>query len=240
MQNTDGLETIIPRNKVDVYMEVCAEWERITNLQLEHDKYQKLILADVNNYIAVYDWKLVEHDVWKSMKDSNPDYVYKVLPEGFAYAATKCKGRFEFSNLAMHKNKSHLVISKAVYNYFVHDMLPEEYIMTNKNIYDFCGGVKANSDYEVKIICVEDGKEFEQKMHKITRYYISNKGCKMHKVHRGTGKVISVDAGSWVVTVFNQYEDKPFEEYDINYKYYLQRITREIESARGSQLTLLF
>ncbi len=61
-----------------------------------------------------------------------------------------------------------------------------------------------------------------------------------YQVHRGTGKVISVDAGSWVVTVFNQYEDKPFEEYDINYKYYLQRITREIESARGSQLTLLF
>jgi len=77
-------------------------------------------------------------------------------------------------------------------------------------------------------------------MHKITRYYVSNKGCKLQKVHKETEKIISVDAGSWVVTVFNKYEDKPFEEYDINYKYYLQRITREIESARGSQLTLLF
>jgi len=240
MQNTDGLETIIPRDKVDIYMQVCAEWEKITNLQLEHDKYQKLILADVNNYIAVYDWKFIDHDSWKKMKESNSDYVYKVLPEGFAYAATKCKGRFEFSNLALHKNKSHLVISKAVYNYFVHDVLPEDYIMTNKNIYDFCGGVKANSTYAVQIVCVENGKETVQNMHKITRYYLSNKGCKMHKMHKETGKIISVDAGSWVVTVFNQYEEKPFEEYDINYKYYLQRITREIESARGSQLSLLF
>ena len=240
MQNTDGLETIIPRSKMQIYYDVCTEWEKITNLQLEHDTYQKLILADVNNYIAVYDWKYVEYDVWTKMKESNPDYIYKVLPKGFAYASTKCKGRFEFSNLALHKNKSHLVIAKAVYNYFVHDMLPEEYIMSNKNIYDFCGGVKANSSYRVQTVCHNNGQEVIEHMHKITRYYVSNKGCKLQKVHKETEKIISVDAGSWVVTVFNRYEEKPFEEYDINYNYYLQRITREIESARGSQLTLLF
>ena len=240
MQNTDGLETIIPRNKIDIYMSVCKEWELITNLELEHDKYQKLILADVNNYIAVSDWKFIEYEEWKEMQITLPEYMYKVMPKGFGYAATKCKGRFEFSNLALHKNKSHLVISKAVYNYFVHDILPEDYIMTNKNIYDFCGGVKANGEYEIRLICFENGVEFEQKMHKITRYYISNKGSKMHKANKNTGKIINIDAGSWVVTVLNQYVDKPFTDYDINYKYYLQRITREIESARGSQLTLLF
>ena len=53
MQNTDGLETRIPRKYVDKYMEICKQWEGITNLQLEHDTYQKVILADVNNYIAV-------------------------------------------------------------------------------------------------------------------------------------------------------------------------------------------
>lgn len=240
MQNTDGLETIIPRSKMQIYYDVCAEWEKITNLQLEHDTYQKLILADVNNYIAVYDWKYVEYDVWTKMKESNPDYLYKILPKGFAYASTKCKGRFEFSNLALHKNKSHLVIAKGVYNYFVHDMLPEEYIMSNKNIYDFCGGVKANSTFRVQTVCYNNGEEVIEHMHKITRYYISNKGCKLQKVNKETEKIISIDAGSWVVTVFNKFEEKPFEEYDVNYAYYLQRITREIESARGSQLTLLF
>ena len=53
MQNTDGLETRIPRKYVDEYMEICKEWEDITNLQLEHDTYQKVVLADVNNYINV-------------------------------------------------------------------------------------------------------------------------------------------------------------------------------------------
>ena len=48
MQNTDGLETMIPRKYVDKYMEICARWEKITNLQLEHDTYSKLVLGDVN------------------------------------------------------------------------------------------------------------------------------------------------------------------------------------------------
>ncbi len=38
MQNTDGVETIIPRDKIDLYMEICKEWEEITNLNLEHDQ----------------------------------------------------------------------------------------------------------------------------------------------------------------------------------------------------------
>ena len=37
LQNTDGVETIIPRSKIDLYMEVCKKWEEITNLVLEHD-----------------------------------------------------------------------------------------------------------------------------------------------------------------------------------------------------------
>jgi hypothetical protein len=27
MQNTDGLETLIPRKYIDKYYEICAEWE---------------------------------------------------------------------------------------------------------------------------------------------------------------------------------------------------------------------
>jgi hypothetical protein len=29
MQNTDGLETVIPRKYVDKYMEICARWEKL-------------------------------------------------------------------------------------------------------------------------------------------------------------------------------------------------------------------
>ena len=53
MQNTDGLETMIPREYVDKYMDICKRWEDITQLQLDHDTYSKIILGDVNNYIAI-------------------------------------------------------------------------------------------------------------------------------------------------------------------------------------------
>ena len=34
-------------------MEICKKWEEVTNLNLEHDQYKKIVLADVNNYIAI-------------------------------------------------------------------------------------------------------------------------------------------------------------------------------------------
>jgi len=53
MQNTDGIETRIPRAYMNEYMKICEEWEQLTNLSLEHDEYQKLVLGDVNNYIGL-------------------------------------------------------------------------------------------------------------------------------------------------------------------------------------------
>ena len=79
--------------------------KQITNLNLEHDQYSKLVLADVNNYIAV---------------DTN--------------GKSKCKGRFEYEGLALHKNKSKLIIPKALYAYFVDGTLPEHTIKHNRNI----------------------------------------------------------------------------------------------------------
>ena len=51
LQNTDGVEIRIPRDKKELYLEICKEWEEMTQLNLEHDTYQKLILGDVNNYM---------------------------------------------------------------------------------------------------------------------------------------------------------------------------------------------
>lgn len=131
MQNTDGLETIIPKEYREKYMQICAEWETMTKLQLEHGEYSKLILADVNNYIAV---------------STNGE--------------VKCKGRFEWEDLekkkvaVLHKNKSHLIIPKALYHFFVHDTPPEKYLAENRNILDYCAGIKAKGQWEFRSTCV--------------------------------------------------------------------------------------
>jgi hypothetical protein len=203
MQNTDGLETRIPRKYVDEYMEICKEWEDITNLQLEHDTYQKVVLADVNNYIAV-----TEGENFK----------------------TKCKGRFVFENLPLHKNKSFLCVRKAMYNYFIYSKDPEQSIKENTNIFDFCGGVKAKGDWKFFKEHVVNGEHKRDPLQKTVRYYISNKGSKTLKIHSIDGRVAQVEAGKWLQTMFIDYIEKPFEEYDINYDFYIKKAKKEIEA----------
>jgi hypothetical protein len=199
MQNTDGLETMIPREHVDKYMEICARWEEITSLQLEHDKYSKIVLGDVNNYIAISE-------------------------EG----KSKCKGRFEYDNLALHKNKSFLIVPKALYAYFVDGIKPEKFIKESLNIFDFCGGVKIKGDWSFHKHEVIDQEYNTEKLQQTIRYFISNTGVKVIKKNNTDNREIQIEAGRWLQTLLINYEEKPFSDYDINYDYYLAKINKEI------------
>jgi len=211
MQNTDGLETVIPRKYIDKYMEICKIWEKITNLELEHDTYSKIVLGDVNNYIAVTE-----------------------------KGKSKCKGRFEYDALALHKNKSFLIIPKALHAYFVDGKDPEEFIKTNTNIFDFCGGVKIKGDWKFEEHLVENRVYVEKPLQHTIRYYVSNKGSKIVKRHLTDGRDIQVEAGKWLQTLYIDHEERDISEYDINYSYYLTKVRKEIDSLepKTNQLSL--
>jgi hypothetical protein len=230
MQNTDGLETLIPRKYIDKYYEICAEWEKLTNLQLEHDTYEKLILGDVNNYIAVNSPKTVDHDTMLQIKTDNPHYLFKQQGDSYEVYATKCKGRFEFFDLALHKNKSFLVIPKAIYYYFVHGINPEQYIKEETNIFDFCGGKRIKGDWGFHLEYIENGVHKKEDVQNTIRYYISNKGGKILKRNYLDERVTQVEAGKWYQTLFINYVKKDIKQHDLNYDYYLQKIMKEIHS----------
>jgi hypothetical protein len=65
----------------------------------------------------------------------------------------KCKGAFEWEDFEkkkvaiFHKNKSNLVIPKAIYAYFVHGTKPEEFVESDKNIFDYCAGIKSKGGW---------------------------------------------------------------------------------------------
>jgi len=204
LQNTDGVETIIPRSKVEIYNDVCRKWEEITNLNLEHDTYKKIVLADVNNYIAI--------------DDNNK---------------AKCKGRFEFQNLALHKNKSKLIIPKAIYAYFVNGDLPEYTLENNKNILDYCIGGKSKGAWQQVARSIKNNEGCEEKLQKINRYFISNKGVKIIKVNKNDNREIQLESGRWMQTLYNKVDEKEWEDYDINEKYYLDAIEKEIDNIMG-------
>ncbi|TXI90757.1 MAG: DUF3310 domain-containing protein [Chryseobacterium sp.] len=212
MQNTDGLEMLIPEEYKEKYLEICKEWETITNLQLEHDEYQKIILADVNNYIAIN--KAGKH---------------------------KCKGRFEFEDLALHKNKSYLIVRKALFNYFVHDIPPERFLIENRNIFDYCAGVKVKSDWKLRETSIINQEICQRDLQKTLRYYISNKGSKIIKIHKKDGREIQLEAGKWMQTDLSLYQQKSWEEYDVDDSYYLESIYKEIHNiqpVKSKQLNL--
>jgi hypothetical protein len=231
LQNTDGIETMIPKEHYDLYMKICNEWEEKTNLNLEHDEYQKLVLADVNNYIGVNNFKEVDITKWRELKNSQPHYIYKVDNDKFSYAPVKLKGRFDFHNLQLHKNKSKLVIPKAIYQYFVNDILPDTYLDTNKNILDYCIGGKSKGDWKQVAKYIKEGIYIEDNLQKINRYFISKSGVKIIKVNKTDGREIQLEAGGWVQTLYNKMEVKPkWEDYNLDKKYYLQAIESEINS----------
>jgi len=51
--NTDGVVCRVTEDKIKVYKDVCANWEKTTDLVLEETKYKALYSRDVNNYLAV-------------------------------------------------------------------------------------------------------------------------------------------------------------------------------------------
>lgn len=143
----------------------------LTKLQLEHSDYKKLIIRDVNNYIAIGTDNKV-----------------------------KCKGAFEWEDLnkkkvsVLHKNKSFLIIPKAIYAYFVKGISPEEFLRNNQDIMDYCAGVKSKGQYYFESHIVEKGELKTSRLQRIIRYFISNDGSKIVK-RNPDGRGIQIEFG---------------------------------------------
>lgn len=206
MQNTDGLEMMIPVNMIPKYHEICDKWCMMTQLQLEHDQYSKMIIRDVNNYMAIYQ-----------------------------NGKVKSKGEFAWEEMhekkvsVFHKNKSFLIIPRAIHAYFIKGIMPEEFLKQNTSIYDYCAGVKAKSGWHFEKRSIVNGDLQVETLQRIVRYYISKQGAKLIKCHTD-GRRSQVEAGEWLQTVVNKIDPaRPFESYDINHSYYLEEIYKQIE-----------
>lgn len=231
MHNTDGVETLIPIKHKKKYLEICKEWELLTNLNLEHDSYRQLILADVNNYIAVNNWKKITREEYNKLKE-NPHNLLKQEKGHFYHSKVKCKGRFEFQNLPLHRNSSSLIITKALYHYFLNDITPESYIENNRDIFDYCIGKKIKGNWRFEKRWID--KEYKtEKLQKTIRYYASDKGCKIIKINNSDNREIQTESGKWLLTIFNEYQNKEWSKYNVNDKYYLNSIYTEIENIAG-------
>jgi len=105
--NTDGITYYVHKCYQEQIKTMITWWENITNLEMEFAHYDRMWIADVNNYIGEF-------------------------PDG----SLKRKGRYEYE-LEYHKDASALIIPMAVEAYMVHGQEIKDFIHNHKNKFDF-------------------------------------------------------------------------------------------------------
>lgn len=147
----------------------------------------------------------------------------------------KHKGAFEIDK-ELHKDPSMKIVPIALAKYFFEGIPINETLRSHTNIYDFCLRMKMKGDDKAIVKNIsEDFRMITEELSKNTRYYISNKGGSLYKQY--SGNTVGVNVG-FVATIFNQYIEKPIDEYDINYNFYRAECYKIINAIEDKQLSL--
>ena len=130
---------------------ICKRWENLTGLELESVMYSKMIIKDVNNYIAV--------KTDGGVKRKGAAFIYKVVP----------------GELELHKNFSMLIVPKALEAYFVNNIPVEEFIRNHTELYDFFKRTKINKTDTLfaRTLDVKGNISEQKEVQRVTRYFVS-------------------------------------------------------------------
>lgn len=212
--NTDGTTILIPRNKLDAIRAVNEQLTKETTLTIEEVIYSKMVIRDVNNYLAVYE-------------DSTPEKEH-----------IKLKGDFEVDK-EYHKDSSMRIIRLAVKNYFVNGIKIEDTIKNHTNIYDFCLRLKLNSTTKGIFRHFDKNMQIvDEDLSRTTRYYIGH-GLSSGALLKdfGDGRISGVNVGYQAI-LFNKFEKKEMKDYNINYSFYISEAYKLKNAVFTGQLSL--
>lgn len=192
--NTDGIVIKLPYNKVDIYNQICNEWNNINKMSADDEHYKVLVSMNVNNYFDIQEDNTIEY---KGALD--PKQYLKDLKKGYDMP----------------------VVAKAVFEYFAHGVSVMETLRNHKDILDFCKTQNVGKQFEVVYQKVENGKVIDVRSQRHVRFYVSTKGVVIMKenVH---DKKRSVLASGKPVIILNKLDDKDIALRDIDYKYYYE------------------
>jgi hypothetical protein len=123
MANTDGITVRVKRSDEARMSEVAAAWERKLGLVLEAVTYSKMILRDVNSYLAVY-----------------------------TNGKVKRKGVYQYEDLGWHQDQGGLVIPKAAEAFMLHGTPIKNFIMEHEDVHDFMMRVKVPRSSKLMLI----------------------------------------------------------------------------------------
>lgn len=212
MANTDGICVKVKRDKLEEFYTICNKFSEYLNIPVEYAHYKKCIFTSVNDYlIEKVDGELKKKGDWITKFD-------------------------------WHQNNSYRIIPIALEKFFINSVPVEETIRNHQNILDFCAKKKSVGDWWYESREVVNGKVVITKLQKNNRYYISNKGGVLYKLHKD-GREQFVEAHplqgrAWYTTILNKLDNKPIQDRDIHYEYYIRECQKKIKSLLPDQLKL--
>ncbi len=212
--NTDGITVKIPRTSYEAVMRICSDWEIRTGMILEYAEYKKMIIRDVNNYLAE------TVDGYRK-----PKGCFEIIP-------------MQNGSIAYNKNWSMRVVPKAIHAHYLENIPVNEFIRKHDNIYDFGIGFRARKTWGIVHTSIsEQGTRIRERQQRTVRYYISHTGGTLTKENMDDRRVISLESG-WAATMFNQAYTIPMEDYNIDYRYYIKEANKIINAVDDGQLKM--
>jgi hypothetical protein len=226
--NTDGTTSIVPIDKLNDYHRISYEVAKEFNIGWEFTNINKIVYTNVNNYIAF--------PTATYMLGGSTGYDMVGLKED---TKPKRKGLYKYGkDIPLGDSVNEQVVARAL-ELFWRDGIPlkdsisrpEEY---GFHIYDYCKSNRISKDYEV----FYEGK----KVQNLNRYYFQRGGAYLlkRKKESKNGKRPSfehVNVGEGVC-LFNDYVEKSFKEYDVNYTHYIEKAYTLVTEILNRQLTL--
>lgn len=208
--NTDGLFVLRKKKDDSLFKKVCKDWENLTKLELEEDRFEALYQYAINDYLGVGEGYSIS---------KNPKLLKK-------------KGLF-IDTVSLGKGMQPMIIPKAIIKYFVDKIPVETTVKECKDLNDFVTYQKVDRKFKV-----EYNNQLIQQINRYycsTNGYKLFK-CRINNEGKRDNYINALKASG--VTLCNNFDE--FKEFpnNINYRYYIAEANKIIYQLICIQQTL--
>ncbi len=220
--NTDGLFVLLKKDAYSKVNSICREWEQLTKLTLEEDRFKAMYQYAINDYFAITEDNKVKE-----------------------------KGMF-ITTVKLGKGLTPKIIPKAVISFFKDGIPVEDTIKNCTDIRDFLMSEKTGKQWHVEYMNEEQQrtnrfyastnggylwkwKDTGYKEGEIITYIEPYVGERKYKASARQYQNMLTASG---VTLLNKFDNKPIEERKINYRYYIMEAYKIIRDLKPLQLSL--
>lgn len=220
--NTDGLFVLLKKDVYSKVNSICREWEQLTKLTLEEDRFKAMYQYAINDYFAITEDNKVKE-----------------------------KGMF-ITTVKLGKGLTPKIIPKAVISFFKDGISVEDTIKNCTDIRDFLMSEKTGKQWHIEYMNEEQQrtnrfyastnggylwkwKDTGHKEGEIITYTEPYVGEHKYKASARQYQNMLTASG---VTLLNKFDDKPIEERKINYRYYIMEAYKIIRDLKPLQLSL--